>query len=221
MLKKKILLSASIVLIISLLAMMISAAPLVKDVTSVKISAQEAENIALEKAGLTRDGLRFERTELDRERGKLVWEVDFENENKEYSFEIDAVTGKILREDIEEERRPTTANTTQPPATEPPVTEVPITEPPVTNPPATEPPVTEPTPEKPTATEITREDAINIALKEAGLSREQVRELEAEKDYERGTLVYEVEFEYGRNEYSYEIRVSDGKVLTNSIEIDD
>ena len=211
MLKKKFLLSASIVLIISLLAMMISAAPLVKDVTSVKISAQEAENIALEKIGLTRDGLRFERTELDREKGKLVWEVEFEKENKEYSFEIDAVTGKILREEIEPERRPISANTTQPPVTEPPVTE----------PPVTEPPATEPTPEKPVVTEITREEAINIALSEAGLSREQVRELEVEKDYERGTLVYEVEFEHGRNEYSYEIRVSDGKVLTNSIEIDD
>ena len=211
MLKKKFLLSASIVLIISLLAMMISAAPLVKDVTSVKISAQEAENIALEKVGLTRDGLRFERTELDRERGKLVWEVEFENENKEYSFEIDAVTGKILREEIEPERRPTTNTTVHP-----------VTEPPVTNPPATEPPATQPpASEKPVVTEITREEAINIARSEAGLSREQVRDLEVEKDYERGTLVYEVEFEHGRNEYSYEIRVSDGKVLTNSIEIDD
>lgn len=211
MLKKKFLLSASIVLIISLLAMMISAAPLVKDVTSVKISAQEAENIALEKVGLTRDGLRFERTELDREKGKLVWEVEFENENKEYSFEIDAVTGKILREEIEPERRPTT-NTTVPPVTEPTVTEPPVTEPPVSE---------NPTEEKPTATEITREEAINIALSSAGLSREQVRDLEVEKDFERGTLVYEVEFEHGRNEYSYEIRVSDGKVLTNSVEIDD
>ncbi len=191
MLKKKFLLSASIVLIISLLGMMISATPLVKDVMSVKISANEAENIALERVGLTRENIRFERTELDRERGKLVWEVEFEKENKEYSFEIDAVTGKILREEIEPERRPSTAPATQPPA------------------------------EKPAVTEITREKAIEIALKDASLTREQLRELEAEKDYERGTLVYEVEFEHGRNEYSYEIRVSDGKVLTNSIEIDD
>lgn len=207
MLKKKFLLSASIVLIISLLAMMISAAPLVKDVTSAQISANEAENIALAKVGLTRENIRFERTEIDHERGKLVWEVEFEKENKEYSFEIDAVTGKILREEIEPERKPSSK-----PVTEPPVTEAPVTEPPATEPPASE---------KPTATEITREEAINIALSEAGLLREQVRELEAERDYERGVLVYEVEFEHGRNEYSYEIRVSDGKVLTRSIEIND
>jgi len=211
MLKKKFLLSASIVLIISLLAMMISAAPLVKHVTSAQIGANEAENIALAKVGLTRENIRFERTEIDHERGKLVWEVEFEYENKEYSFEIDALTGKILREEIEPERRPTT-NTTVPPVTEPPVTNPPATKPPATQPPASE---------KPVVTEITREEAINIALSSAGLTREQVRDLEVEKDYERGTLVYEVEFEHGRNEYSYEIRVSDGKVLTNSIEIDD
>ncbi len=208
MLKKKFLLSASIVLIISLLAMMISAAPLVKDLTSAKISANEAENIALSRVGLTRENIRFERTEIDRERGKLVWEVEFEYGNIEYSFEINAVTGQIIREEIEQERKPAP---TQPPVTDPPVTE----------PPATEPPATEPTPEKPVSTEITRDDAISIALSEAGLTREQVRELEVEKDYERGTLVYEVEFEHGRNEYSYEIRVSDGKVLTRSIENDD
>ncbi|MBO5039558.1 MAG: PepSY domain-containing protein [Clostridia bacterium] len=212
MLKKKFILSASIVLIISLLAMMISAAPLVKNVTSAQIGANEAENIALAKVGLTRENIRFERTEIDHERGKLVWEVEFEYENKEYSFEIDALTGKILREEIEPERRPISANTTQPPVTEPPVTNPPATEPPATQPPASE---------KPEVTEITRKEAINIALSEAGLTREQVRDLEVEKDYERGTLVYEVEFEHGRNEYNYEIRVSDGKVLTNSIEIDD
>ena len=212
MIKKKFLLSASIVLIISLLAMMISAAPLVKNVTSAQIGANEAENIALAKVGLTRENIRFERTEIDHERGKLVWEVEFEYENKEYSFEIDALTGKILREEIEPERRPISANTTQPPVTEPPVTNPPATEPPATQPPASE---------KPEVTEITRKEAINIALSEAGLTREQVRDLEVEKDYERGTLVYEVEFEHGRNEYGYEIRVSDGKVLTNSIEIDD
>ena len=212
MLKKKFILSASIVLIISLLAMMISAAPLVKNVTSAQIGANEAENIALAKVGLTRENIRFERTEIDHERGKLVWEVEFEYENKEYSFEIDALTGKILREEIEPERRPISANTTQPPVTEPPVTNPPATEPPATQPPASE---------KPEVTEITRKEAINIALSEAGLTREQVRDLEVEKDYERGTLVYEVEFEHGRYEYSYEIRISDGKVLTRSIENDD
>lgn len=223
MLKKKVLLSASIVLIITMLAMMISAAPLVKDLTSAKISANEAENIALSQVGLTRENIIFERTEIDRERGKLVWEVEFEKGNMEYSFEIDAVTGKILRSEIEPERRPS-ANfpVTEPPTPKAPLTEPPVTEPPVTQPPVTEPPATQPNAtEKPTVTEITREKAIEIALSEASLTREQVRELEAEKDYENGVLVYEVEFEHGRTEYSYEIRVSDGKVLTRSVDIDD
>jgi len=37
------------------------------------------------------------KTELDREDGALVWEVELvNNENQHYEFEIDAYTGKIL-----------------------------------------------------------------------------------------------------------------------------
>ena len=205
MLKKKIALFTSILLIISTLAVMVSAAPLVKSIKNVKISAGEAENIALENVGLIRENVIFDRTEIDHERGKLVWEVEFEYGNKEYSFEINAVTGKIIREEIEQERKPA--------PTQPPVTESPVTEPPATQPPATE--------QKPVSTELTREQAIEIALNDAGLTLDQVRELEIERDYERGTLVYEIEFEHGRKEYSYEIRISDGKLLTREIDIDD
>ena len=101
MLKKKIALFISILLIISTLAVMVSAAPLVKSIKNVKISAGEAENIALENVGLIRENVIFDRTEIDRERGRLVWEVEFEKDNIEYSFEIDAVTGKIIDKDIE------------------------------------------------------------------------------------------------------------------------
>lgn len=209
--KSKIAVLIAIPLLLTAFIMLASAAPLIYSSSAI-LSATEAESIALSRVGLTRENIRFERTELDRERGSLVWEVEFEKENKEYSFEIDAVTGKILREEIEPERKGVPANTTQPHVTNPPTSEPPVTEPPTTQPPVSE---------KPAATEITREEAINIALAEAGLTREKVREIEVEKDRERGVLVYEVEFEHGRTEYSYEIRANDGKVLTRSIEIDD
>ena len=211
MLKKKIALVTSIILIIATLAVMVSAAPFVNSVMTAKISAAEAENIALEKAGLTRESVRFERTEIDSERGKLVWEVEFHKGNKEYSFEIDAATGEVLREETEGERRPSAPLVTDPPATDPPATD----------PPATDPPATVPPNENPASAELTREQAIEIALSDAGLTREQIRELEVERDYERGTLVYEIDFEHGRKEYSYDIRISDGKILTRDVEIDD
>ena len=44
---------------------------------------------------------------------------------------------------------------------------------------------------------VTRDEAIDIALKKAGLKRAEVYDLEAELDYERGVKVWEVDFEKG------------------------
>ena len=60
------------------------------------LTAQEAEAIALAHAGLTREEVVFDRTETDREDGRQVFEVEFRKGNWEYSYEIDAETGKIL-----------------------------------------------------------------------------------------------------------------------------
>ena len=60
------------------------------------LTAKEAEAIALVHAGLTAEEVIFEPTETDREKGKTVYEVEFRAGNWEYSYEIDAETGKIL-----------------------------------------------------------------------------------------------------------------------------
>lgn len=60
------------------------------------ITAQEAEEIALNHAGLARQEVMFDRTELDRDRNKTEYEVEFRVGRWEYSYEIDAVTGQIL-----------------------------------------------------------------------------------------------------------------------------
>ena len=60
------------------------------------ISAQEAEDIALQHAGLSRQDVIFDRTELDLERNRTEYEVEFRAGRWEYSYEIDAVTGQIL-----------------------------------------------------------------------------------------------------------------------------
>ena len=60
------------------------------------LTAEEAEAIALAHSGLTREEVVFDRTETDREDGRQVFEVEFRKGNWEYSYEIDAETGKIL-----------------------------------------------------------------------------------------------------------------------------
>ena len=69
--------------------------------------------------------------------------------------------------------------------------------------------------------ELTKEQAIEVALSHAGLSAEQIKRLKVEKDRDRGSLIYEIEFKYGVVEYEYEIRISDGKILEWDKEIDD
>ncbi len=65
------------------------------------------------------------------------------------------------------------------------------------------------------------EKALAIALSHAELSREAVRGLEIELDYERGKMVYSVEFEEGRMEYEYEIDAKTGEIVAAEKEYDD
>ena len=61
-----------------------------------RLSREEAIGIALAKAGLERSEVRDLEAELDREHGNLVWEVDFDRQNKDFSIDVDAVSGEVL-----------------------------------------------------------------------------------------------------------------------------
>ena len=50
----------------------------------------------VKKANLTNDQVTFTEVKLDIENGIQKYELEFYNNNKEYSYEIDANTGKIL-----------------------------------------------------------------------------------------------------------------------------
>ena len=52
---------------------------------------------------------------------------------------------------------------------------------------------------------ITRDRALDLALNHAGLTLDDVYDLEAELDYERGVTYWEVDFESKNLEYSYDI----------------
>lgn len=60
---------------------------------------------------------------------------------------------------------------------------------------------------------ITKEEAIDIALKDAGFTADQVNGLHAEFDYDDGRPEYEVEFRQGGYEYDYEIHAETGTIL--------
>lgn len=68
------------------------------------------------------------------------------------------------------------------------------------------------------STDIGAQAAKAAALKHAGLSESQVRELQAEWDNENGQAVYEVEFKSGGMEYEYVIDAATGSVLEHQAE---
>ena len=67
--------------------------------------------------------------------------------------------------------------------------------------------------------EISVEKAKHIALSHAGVGSARFKK--AKLDYENGVKVYDIEFKVGNLEYEYDINVSNGAVISSSVEIDD
>ena len=67
--------------------------------------------------------------------------------------------------------------------------------------------------------EISVEKAKQIALSHAGVGSARFKK--AKLDYENGVKVYEIEFKVGNLEYEYDINVSNGAVISSSVEVDD
>lgn len=65
------------------------------------ISEEEARNIALQDAGLTENEVSGIRIKLETDHGVSEYEVDFYADNKEYDYDIDAVSGEIRSKDMD------------------------------------------------------------------------------------------------------------------------
>ena len=73
------------------------------DATVNRISEEKAKEIALSKAGITADGVTFEKIELDNDDGVRKYEIEFRQGNTEYDVDIKADDGTVLKfeKDIE------------------------------------------------------------------------------------------------------------------------
>ena len=68
---------------------------------------------------------------------------------------------------------------------------------------------------------IGTEKAKEIAFSKAGVTANDVYDLEIELDCDDGILIYEVEFKSGKNEYEYDINAKDGSIIKSSVDIND
>lgn len=65
------------------------------------VEKEEAMKIALEDAGLKEEEVRFTKVHMDRDDGRVIWEIEFVHQGIEFEFDIDARTGRILEADTD------------------------------------------------------------------------------------------------------------------------
>lgn len=159
------------------------------------IGRDAALQVALNSVNAVTAEVYGQEVEMDYEKGNMVYEVEFIWNNKEYDIEIDAVNGNVLKS--EKERDDAAVVNTVPNTTEP----------------ATQTAAT-------AENWIGKDRAKEIALEHAGVKASAAKNLKCELDRENGTAVYEVEFESGGYEYSYEINAETGKIISSEKERD-
>ncbi len=69
--------------------------------TPSRIGEAAAKAAALKHAGLSESDVTRLEVKIDRENGRLVYEVEFYVGNTEYEYDIDAYTGEIIKFEIE------------------------------------------------------------------------------------------------------------------------
>ncbi|HEL2055273.1 TPA: PepSY domain-containing protein [Streptococcus suis] len=156
-----------------------------KTTVAVTISTEQAKTIALKDAGLTANKVRFK--EVDLEKG--VYEVDFVANNLEYEYDINGLTGKIIK-------KKTKAVAVKPATSQ----KKPVV-------------VTQPKNVAVVPT-LSVEQVKTIVLKDLGLAAAKVRFKEV--DLEKG--IYEVEALANNSEFDYKINGTTGQIIKKKVE---
>lgn len=169
------------------------------------ITEEEAVAAALEKAGKAKDEVVFTEIKRDHDDGREVYDIEFTVPGEaEYDYEIDAVTGEIREQSTEKlEKAEKSEKSEKPEKAEKPAPEAQ---------PAADPAAA-------SGSEITVEDAKQIALGHAGKSAGEVVFEKAKRKKDDGRWIYEVEFFVeGVSEYEYEIDAATGEILEEDVE---
>lgn len=166
------------------------------------ISMDRAKEIAFNHAGVNGADARFDDQEFDVDDGVPSYELEFKVNGNEYEYDIHAVSGEILKS--EHDAKQATKKESKPaPALKKQESK----------------PNQEPAAEKPK--QLSKDEAVDIALNHAGLSRSQVHFDDVELDHDDGRLEWEIEFDSGNWEYEYDIDGHSGKILDHEREHDD
>ncbi len=154
------------------------------------IGGERAKEIALEHAGITEADVPYVEIEMDYEHGTMVYEVEFDTAEYEYEYDINAVTGAIVKDkkEVNDDRREAGVNLD--PAADS-----------MEN----------------ASKYITADEAKSAALTHAGVTGE-VEKYECDFDTDDGIAVYEIEFETSEYEFEYDIHAVTGEIIESDKE---
>ena len=74
---------------------------------------------------------------------------------------------------------------------------------------------------EPLSKEISRDDALSIALENADVPSDDVFNVKIEQDGDNGIPVYDIEFETEYGDYDYEVAISGGKIVGADYEVEE
>ncbi len=166
---------------------------------SAYIGVEAAKSAAFAHAGLDAAQVTMGEVDFDYEDGRMVYELEFYANGAEYEYDIDASTGAVVKSSQEGGRTQTGSSTGSGGASG--------------NVPSGAGSGTAQSGAGGTAADIGREAALAAALNHAGVSQDQVYDLEVKREYDDGRLEYEIEFKTGGWEYEYTISAADGTIL--------
>ena len=166
---------------------------------SAYIGVEAAKSAAFAHAGLDAAQVTTDEVDFDYEDGRMVYELEFYADGAEYEYDIDASTGAVVKFSQEGGRTQTSSSAESGGASG--------------NVSSGSGSGTAQSGAGGTAADIGREAALAAALSHAGVSQDQVYNLEVKREYDDGRLEYEIEFKTGGWEYEYTISAADGTIL--------
>ncbi len=149
---------------------------MVSAVAENRISLDEAKKAALEYAGVTAENATFLKAYLDRDDGRIVYDIEFFDANTKYEMDVDATTGSINEFEKEVFQRDFAVQ------------------------------------------KLTNDEAMQVALADAGFSAENVRIKKSKMDEDDGRMIYEIEFVADGMEYEYDIDVQTCTIIEKNVE---
>lgn len=168
-----------------------ASAPTVKSGELVSVSPDEAIDIALKHAGVSRENaVMFGAPSLDEEKGRAHYDVEFGYNGFEYDYEVAVADGSVLKAEKEAERVKESLSAKP---------EVPVSK-------------------DNNNGYISVEAAKQKALADAGVKAEDAVFLKAYYDSDDLVPHYDVKFEANGYEYEYEVKASDGAVLEKDVD---